>query len=137
VDQALVTVSNTSAVQCTASIDLSAHPINLLSGMNATIEVVAGEALNALLVPVEALRDNGSGQYFVFVVKSNGELEMRTVEVGLKDAVNAEILSGLAEGEVVTLNTSSGSSTLSTESSPFDSTQQMPAGMPFPGGGQP
>jgi len=138
VDPTLVTVSNTPAVQCTASIDLSAYPVKLLSGMNATIEVVAGEALNALLVPIEALRDNGSGQYFVFVVKSNGELEMRTVEVGLKDAINAEILSGLEEGEVVTLNTSSGSSTLSTESSPFENSQQMmPGGMPFPGGGQP
>ncbi len=133
VDPALVTVSNTPAVQATASIDLSAHPFQVLSGMNATVEVVAGEALNALIVPVEALRDLGSGQYAVFVVKSNGELEMRTVEIGLKDLVSAEILSGLAEGEVVTLGTSSSSSTQST-TSPFDNTQQGPPGMFFEGG---
>jgi len=137
VDPTLVTVGSTPAVQCTASIDLSAYPVRLLSGMNATVEVVAGEALNALLVPIDALRELSAGEYFVFTVRADGELEMRTVEVGLRDYVNAEILSGLAEGEVVTLNTSSGSSTLSTQSSPFENGQQMmPGGMPaFPGGG--
>ena len=50
--------------------------------MNVEVEIVAGEALNALLVPVQALRQMGE-QYAVFVVGANGELEMRIVEVGL------------------------------------------------------
>jgi multidrug efflux pump subunit AcrA (membrane-fusion protein) len=37
----------------------------------------------------------------VLVVQANGELEERQVEVGLMDAVNAEILSGLELGETV------------------------------------
>jgi len=134
VDPALVTVSNTPAVQATASIDLSTHPVQLLSGMNATVEVVAAEARNALLVPVEALREISAGQYAVMVVKSNGEMELRTVEVGLKDVVNVEILSGLQEGETISLATtsSSQSSTQSTVTSPFDNMQgPMP---PFDGG---
>ncbi|MEN8098224.1 MAG: efflux RND transporter periplasmic adaptor subunit [Chloroflexota bacterium] len=103
VDPVLVTVDGTPAVQSYASIDLSNHPISLLSGMNAEIEVIAGEAHNAILVPLQALREMGPGQYAVFVVDSSGELEMRIVEVGLKDFVNAEIKSGLEAGETVSL----------------------------------
>jgi HlyD family secretion protein len=107
VDPMLVDVDGTPAVQSYASVDLSAHPIDLLSGMNAEIEVIAGEAQDAVLVPLQALREMGpeqadQGRYSVFVVGAGGELEMRVVEVGLKDYVNAEILSGLEPGEVVT-----------------------------------
>ncbi len=110
VDPMLVDVDGTTAVQSYASVDLSAHPIQLLSGMNAEIEVIAGEAQDAVLVSLQALREMGTDRYSVFVVGAGGELEMRVVEVGLKDYVNAEILSGLEPGEVVTtgVDTSSG-----------------------------
>jgi len=101
VDPALVTVSNTPAVQAWASVDLNASPIKLLSGMNADVEIVAGEARNVLLVPVQALRELGPDQYAVFVAKPDGELELRPVQVGLQDFVYAEIRSGLQEGDVV------------------------------------
>ena len=102
-DPVLVTVDNTSAVQAWASLDLSTQEVNLLSGMTAEVEVVAAEARNALLVPVEALRETSPGQYTVFVVRPDGELEMRTVVVGLKDPVNAEVLDGLELGDVVSI----------------------------------
>ncbi|MEM7538708.1 MAG: HlyD family efflux transporter periplasmic adaptor subunit [Chloroflexota bacterium] len=101
VEPSLVTVDGASAVQAWASIDLAEHPVNLLFGMNAEIEIIAGEATNALLVPVQALRELAPGVNAVFVVASNGELELRPVEVGLRDFVNAEILSGLSDGETV------------------------------------
>ena len=74
--------------------------IRLLLGANATVEVIGGDVQDALLVPVDALRDLG-GEYAVFVQDENGELKMRMVEVGLMDYTYAEILSGLAEGEIV------------------------------------
>jgi len=103
VDPVLVTVDNTSAVQVWASLDLGAREVNLLSGMTAEVEVIAAEARNALLVPVEALREMSSGNYAVFVVKPDGELEMRPVEVGLMDFTYAEILDGLELGDVVSV----------------------------------
>ncbi len=127
IDPALVTVDGTPAVQCWASIDLSERPAVLLSGMAVEVEVIAAEARNVLLVPLEALRELGEGKYAVFVVQPNGELELRPVEVGLRDLVNAEIRSGLNEGEVVSLGTATTSST---------SPSVTPATMPFvPGGG--
>ena len=135
VDPALVTVEGTSAVQIWASVDLTSQPVNLLSGMTAEVEIVAGEAKGALLVPVQALRELTPGQYAVFVVKpnGNGELEMRLVEVGLKDFVNAEILSGLEAGEVV--STGAGESS-DTSEIPSGDQQPGPGGiMRFLGGG--
>ena len=103
VDPVLATVDYTDAVQAWARIDLSDREVSLLAGMTAEVEVVAAETRDALLVPVEALRETSPGQYTVFVVKSDGELELHAVQVGLMDAVNAEILAGLELGDVVSI----------------------------------
>jgi HlyD family secretion protein len=105
VDPSLVTVDGTPAVQAWASVDLASHPVNLLSGMTAEVEIIAGQAQGALLVPVQALREVAPGQYTVFVVESDGKLTLRPVEIGLKDFANAEVLSGLEKGEVVSTGT--------------------------------
>lgn len=101
VDPSLVTVNGAAVGQVWATINMSQYPSTLLYGMNAQVEVVAGTAQNAVLVPVQALRELAPGSYAVFVVDANNELEMRPVEVGIKDAVNAEIRSGVDEGETV------------------------------------
>ena len=69
-------------------------------GSEATIDIIEGNAENAILVPVEALHEAGD-QYSVFVVE-NGETTVRFVEIGLMDTYYAEVLSGLEVGEVVT-----------------------------------
>jgi HlyD family secretion protein len=109
VDPMLVTVSGTTAVQSQARLNLGDQDVTLLSGMTADVEVVSAETRNALLVPVEALRACGAeqtpeGAYCVSVVKTDGTLEARAVEVGIKDAVNVEILSGLELGETVRID---------------------------------
>lgn len=70
-------------------------------GLNGTVEIIKSEAIEVLWVPIEAVRDLGDGLYGVFVVESDGELHLRTVEVGLMDITRAEIIHGLSEGEVV------------------------------------
>ncbi|HEY46556.1 MAG TPA: HlyD family efflux transporter periplasmic adaptor subunit [Anaerolineae bacterium] len=74
---------------------------NLLLGMNAAVDVIAGRAEGVAMVPVEALHELSPGEYAVFVMQ-NGELKLRYVEVGLNDLTFAEIKSGLEVGEVVT-----------------------------------
>jgi HlyD family secretion protein len=137
VDPALVEVGNTSAVQAWASIDTTGHPVKLLGDMNVEVEIVSGEATNALLVPVTALREIGDGQYAVLIVGADGELELRPVEVGLKDYVNAEIVSGLQRGEVVSIGQTTTSSSSSSSSSETGAPQMQPGGdmvPPFMGG---
>jgi RND family efflux transporter MFP subunit len=70
-------------------------------GTSASVDVIGGQATGVLLVPVEALHQISAGQYSVFVMV-NGKPEVRMVEVGLQDAVHAEIKSGLNAGDVVT-----------------------------------
>ncbi len=102
VDPALVSVGNTSVVQAWATLERSGNDaIRLLSGMNAIVEVTAGEARNALLAPVQALRELAPGSYAVFVVQPEGALKLTPVTVGLKDFTHAEIKSGLNPGDVV------------------------------------
>jgi hypothetical protein len=51
-------------------------------------------------VPVEALRELSPGEYAVFVMEDDKPV-MRIVEVGLMDYTNAEIVSGLVQGDVI------------------------------------
>jgi HlyD family secretion protein len=65
------------------------------------VDVIGGEATDAILIPVEALHDAGNGQYAVFVMK-NGEPRLQLVEIGIQDLTSVEITSGLNPGDVVT-----------------------------------
>jgi len=96
----LETVSNVPAIKIRVILDKLDEPVNLPVGLNASVDVIAGRAENAVLVPVEALREIGDGEYAVFVME-NGVLLLRPVQVGLMDVTSAQILSGLNAGEVV------------------------------------
>jgi HlyD family secretion protein len=102
VDPVLVEMEGAPTIQALATLergeDDSLWP--LPGGLNASVEVIAGRAQNALLAPVEALRQLAPGQYAVFVMV-DGEPQMREVEVGLMDYAYAEIISGLEQGDEV------------------------------------
>jgi len=76
-------------------------PYELPDGAATSIDVVGGRAENTVLVPVEALHEFGDGEYAIFVME-NGMPRLRVVEVGLQDLTNAEIISGLSAGDIVT-----------------------------------
>ncbi|MBI5963825.1 MAG: efflux RND transporter periplasmic adaptor subunit [Chloroflexi bacterium] len=78
---------------------------NLISGMTVDAEVIAGESLKTLIVPVQALRELAPGSYAIFLVGENEQLVMTPVTVGLRDFANAEILSGVKVGDVVSTGT--------------------------------
>lgn len=103
VDPSLYTSGGVSAIRALVRLDEEsfAKPQGLPTGLNATVDVIGGRAEGALLVPVEALRELAPNEYAVFVME-NGEPRLRTVEVGLMDFTQAEIMSGLEAGEVVT-----------------------------------
>jgi HlyD family secretion protein len=101
VEPELQSMQNAPTVLVYASLDVESElPATLPIGANATVEIIAARAENALLVPVEALRELSPGQYAVFVMV-DGKLQMRQVEVGVMDYSYAEIISGLNEGDVV------------------------------------
>jgi HlyD family secretion protein len=96
----LVSGGGSSLVHCYLELT-DTVPNSLPSGTAATVEVVAGRATNAVIVPVEAIREISVGQYAVFVVE-DGTPKLRMVTIGLEDITSAEVTSGLEAGEVVT-----------------------------------
>jgi len=100
VDPQLVSQGGVTAVRALVQLNSFAKPQTLPVGMNATVDVIGGQAQNAVLVPVEALRELSQGQYAVFVIEED-EPVLRIVEVGLMDFSFAEILSGVQAGETV------------------------------------
>jgi len=141
IDPTLVTSNGVSVVRALVQLDESsfAKPQTLPAGLNATVEVIGGKAENALLVPVEALREISDGQYAVFVMV-DGVPELRMVEVGLMDYSFAEILSGVSEGDVVTtgvVETNSATGTSDSQAPSLEGGAPVDGGVPMepPAGG--
>lgn len=132
VDPTLTASNGVSVVRALVRLnaDSFAKPQTLPAGLNATVEVIGGRAENALIVPVEALREISDGQYAVFVLV-DGQPELRLVEVGLMDYSFAEIVSGLSAGETVTTGLIE---TDSAASEPVTTTNQEFAAPPVGGG---
>ena len=71
-------------------------------GMTAQVSIELGDAHNALAIPSSALRNkDADGSYAIRVLKPGGAVDTRKVRVGLDNFVQAEILEGLSEGDVV------------------------------------
>jgi RND family efflux transporter MFP subunit len=75
----------------------------LLPGLYAEADLQFDQKQNIPCVPVQALSHQG-GKVFVWVVQSDGTLQDRTVQVGLQTTTDAEIVSGLNEGEQVVVS---------------------------------
>lgn len=106
-------------------IGLETPPEGVRLGQSTTAVVTIAEAQNAVRIPTAALRTAG-GQRTV-QVQVNGQVETRTVEVGITGGSFVEIKSGLKAGEQVVITTTTTNSTTGTN-------QQFPGGG-FTGGG--
>jgi RND family efflux transporter MFP subunit len=82
--------------------------LELLPNTNVNVRINAKERLGVLSVPRGAVEVEG-GRRYVYVVKSGqlgvgkSTLEKREIRVGIADAINYEVISGLQEGELVAL----------------------------------
>ena len=102
-DPGLIRVGNTQAVRALVQLDEMPNDlIKLPLGLNAGVDIIAGEATNAILVPLEALHQGDDNSYFVYVVEGEA-IEPRPVTVGLMDVTSAAILTGLQQSERVVL----------------------------------
>lgn len=81
----------------------------LMSEMTAQVFFVRAAAEDSLIVPIAALDQDASGAWTLQVLRADGSVERRAVEVGVTNRVSAEVLSGLEEGEQVIVGVSAGS----------------------------
>jgi HlyD family secretion protein len=84
------------------------HKLELLPNINVNVRINSSERVNVLTVPRGAVEAQ-DGRRFVFVVLRNAlgvgkaTLERREIHVGIADATDYEVVSGLQEGEMVAL----------------------------------
>ena len=79
----------------------------LMPGMYAEAMLTLEAKDNVLAVPLEALNHEGE-QTTVYVASPTGKVEDRVVTMGLETSTDAEVVSGLAEGESVIVSDRSG-----------------------------
>ena len=100
----LVTVQGNSVVEGDVVLDTKqaagVPPLTLPLGVTASVDIIAAQANNVVLVPVQALHELSPNNYAVFVVV-NGKPVLKIVTVGLQDGTFAEIKTGLKAGDVV------------------------------------
>jgi len=75
--------------------------LELIPNVNVDVKIQVRERKNALSVPRGAVHADGA-QHFVFVV-DGGVAHKRAVEVGIANATQYEVISGLKEGEIVAI----------------------------------
>lgn len=86
----------------------------LMIDMSAQVYFVIDQAKDVLLVPISALQNemqDGKSITTVQVVAADGSLRRREVEIGVRSRVEAEVKSGLEEGDKVVVTTGTSGST--------------------------
>jgi HlyD family secretion protein len=103
IDPQLHRVGNTQGVRVLVILDEPPTSfVNLPIGLNAGVDIIAEEANNVVLVTLDAIEQDSDGNDIVYVI-DDGKVQMRPVQIGLKDATTAEIISGLQPGESVAI----------------------------------
>lgn len=86
-------------------IDVVSSNDKLIAGINAKAEIQIKEAKDVLVVPIEALVDNGDGQKQVYKVGENKIVQAIDVTHGVANDLNVEVQGdGLAAGDQVILS---------------------------------
>lgn len=111
--------SSASAIYYYGMLDVPNPDGKLRIAMTTQVSIVANSAKNALTIPSTALgKKDKDGKYLVKTLTKDNKTEEHWVEVGLNNNVNAEIKSGLNEGDQVVVSQSSTASTAARKSSP-------------------
>ncbi|MFH1805948.1 MAG: efflux RND transporter periplasmic adaptor subunit [Pseudomonadota bacterium] len=77
--------------------------------MTAEVTIKLNEATNALIVPSSTLNGpDADGQYHVQVIGENGQPENRPVTVGLNTNIDAQIIDGLNEDDLIVVGATTG-----------------------------
>lgn len=81
-------------------IDVPNRNGKLIPGMYTETELSLREKKNVLTIPLEGVTRNGEVST-VLLVDPHGVVEERRIQLGMEDAARVEVLSGLAEGDMV------------------------------------
>ena len=88
--------------------DVDIQPISIpsffRSGMSATVSFIQEERVDALLLPLNAVKKKSNRSY-VFIKNKSDKIETSQVATGLENSSHIEVISGLKEGDEVIVPT--------------------------------
>ena len=82
-------------------IDFNSDPGSLLPGMTVALEIIIDSRRDVLLIPLAALSEEDGRVTVQVVDELTQAVTEREIEVGLRNEIEVEVLSGLSAGEVV------------------------------------
>lgn len=99
-------LKNTSSTERVIPVQIDVdHDDRLISGINATADILTNEAKNALCIPLEALYEDGNGNDFVFKVNKDNVTEKIPVKTGVENDLETQVTSDkLSEGDSIILS---------------------------------
>ncbi|MDQ7991331.1 MAG: HlyD family efflux transporter periplasmic adaptor subunit [Propionicimonas sp.] len=103
------TVTN-NVVQYVTTVSLSDPPAGVRVGQTASLSIITGSEDDVLFVPTSAITVDGASSYVTRL--ADGVQTRVEVETGLVGTTGTQILGGLAEGDVVVLPSSGGTTSL-------------------------
>lgn len=93
---------NASTLEC--EVYLSKEDVkDLRIGFDVDVDILLGQSKNVIKVPMESIKTNKYNKSYVYVVKE-GKVKEKAVVLGTQSDMEAEIKSGLKEGEKIVLN---------------------------------
>ncbi len=95
--------SSASVIYYYVTLDVDDPDDVLRLGMTARVEINTAEKEDALVVPIAALKTNDNGSY-VLRINTSGQTEQVPVTTGIYSDEYVEILSGLSEGDSVSVS---------------------------------
>ncbi|NTZ04313.1 macrolide transporter subunit MacA [Burkholderia metallica] len=96
------------AVFYNALFDVPNPEHRLRIAMTAQVNIVLGDARNALIIPAAALGEKRKdGTVAVRVLRADGSTETRHIRIGINNNVRVEVLAGLKDGERVVIGEAS------------------------------
>lgn len=91
--------STTGATVVLVKINLGQPGIVVVNGLNGQVSIVKSEVNNALGIPQDAIREDGT-----VLVKEGNKYTPYKVEIGLKSDIDVEVINGLQENQEVVTN---------------------------------
>ena len=87
------------------------------SGMSTNTTIIIDSKTDVLSIESSAIKTDSNGGTYVQILDANGQPQNVTVQIGIANDTNTEIVSGLNEGDKVITNTSSSKTTTTSKSS--------------------
>ncbi|MFA6437134.1 MAG: efflux RND transporter periplasmic adaptor subunit [Candidatus Paceibacterota bacterium] len=112
---------NQGVVSYDVQIILDVNNENIRPGMSTSVSIITENKSNVLLVSNSAVKTQGSSYYVEIMEKDQTAPTRKTVEIGISNDTQTEIISGISENDKVVIKTSASTSNSNTSSSSSNS----------------